>query len=119
MRLRDVFLVSLYVLFAEATMLLVVGEGQAFPQALGFPLLVVALILVDRRRTIRVPTWGLNAAAAIGCTPRAVLRRRPARGRRGRSLRRRSRSSRRPTKSSRAAAGHRRGPRREPHPRAA
>ena len=66
MRLRDVFLVSLYVLFAEATMLLVVGEGRAFPQALGFPLVVVALILVDRRRMMRVPAWGLNVAAAIG-----------------------------------------------------
>ena len=66
MRLRDVFLVSLYALFAEATMLLVVGEGEAFPQVVGFPLAVVALVLVDRRRTIRVPTWGLNVAAAIG-----------------------------------------------------
>ncbi len=66
MGLRDVFLVSLYVLFAEATMLLVVGEGRAFPQAMGFPLAVVALILVDQRRTIRIPTWALNLAASIG-----------------------------------------------------
>ena len=36
MRLRDVFLVSLYALFAEATMLLVVGEGQAIGVGLQF-----------------------------------------------------------------------------------
>ena len=65
MRLRDVFLVSVYVLFAEATMFLVVGEGAAFPQALGFPLAVVALVLVDRGRRVLVPTWGLNSAATL------------------------------------------------------
>ena len=63
MRLRDIFLVSVYVLFAEATALLVIGEGMVFPQAVEFPLVVVALVLVDRHRKLRVPSWMLNIAA--------------------------------------------------------
>jgi hypothetical protein len=65
MRLRDVFLISVYVLFALATLLLVVGEGSAFPQAVGFPLSVIALVLIDGRRQLRVPAWALNIAATL------------------------------------------------------
>ena len=65
MRLRDVFLVSVYVLFALATLLLVVGEDSAFPQAVGFPLSVFALVLIDGRRQLRVPTWALNSGATL------------------------------------------------------
>ena len=65
MRLRDVFLVSVYVLYGLATLLLVVGEGSAFPQAMGFPLSVFALLLVDGRRQLRIPSWALNIGATL------------------------------------------------------